>query len=236
MAKHAASRTVEPLPVKAGVKGVEMVRGRHRATPPTLRERRSAQVSVAPSRLSRNTSDTRTIPKAPQKPTVQYRGAHSLYTPRGPRTRYIRYLGAGEGAHTGKLVGEWLAGVLLICFAVPTQAANAGYQKTITAIMYRLTALTAVFFVLALMSNGKGGKTAVYAGLLIDFGILFNAVQSGTLTGITNIISGKSMLVGGTAPAADITTVKAFPISGGLADLSATSAHPPGSSGGPMPA
>lgn len=151
-----------------------------------------------------------------RKPT-RYVGKNALYTPRSSRTRYIRYLGNDDVHNTSKLVGEWIGGVVLICIAVPTQAANNGYVKTITKIMYRLTALTAVFFVLALLADTKAGKAAVYLGLLIDLGIVFDAVHSGTLKGVANIMSGKSILQSGTTLAADVAKpVDDFPGSGGM--------------------
>jgi len=215
MAKHAASKTVrrfEPPPARLAGE----VAGRHRA-PATGRHRAPVDLrGKAPANAAISAGGTRASQKAQTRPSTRYVGKNALYTPRSSRTRYIRYLGNNDVTNTPKLVAEWLGGVVLICIAVPTQAANVGYAKTITRIMYRLTALTAVFFVLALMANSKAGKVAVYAGLLIDLGIVFDAVQSGTLKGTANIMTGKPILQSGTEPAADVVKPVDNPIGGGL--------------------
>lgn len=138
---------------------------------------------------------------------VQPSGGSSGFSTRGSRTRYIRYVGNDEAGNVGKLVGEWLLGVLLISVTVPLQAGSNGYQKVMTSVMYRLTALTAVFFVLAIMSSGKAGKAAVYFGLIVDLGILFNAVRNGTVGNLGKVFAGTALTgtSGGTTPAADIT-------------------------------
>lgn len=264
--KHAVStvgQKVEPLPVKAAVKGVglaEKATGRHRAggVVATGRHRASGQVDMrgkSPASTSPAGEGSKSpIPLGPANPLrnynkrlqgggakpAKYKGKSSLTGPPASRTRYIRYLGKDDRNNTGKLIAEWLLGVILICVAVPIQAANAGYLKTITSIMYRLTALTAVFFVLALMSDTKGAKTAVYAGLLIDLGIIFNAVQVGTFKGITNIMTGNSTLIGTAQPASDITKASPIVAGGGLFDPSGENAGgggtPAGGGNNPVPA
>lgn len=230
--KHRAvssvARKVEPLPVKAAVKGVKMadragvisrtapgrhsvdMRGKTPANNDTSPTTRRPQDSANPLNRVRGAQGTQ---------GAKYKGKNSLTPTRASRTHYIRYIGNQDANNTGKLIGEWLLGVLIISISVPIQAANVGYGKTITAVMYRLTALTAVFFVLALMTNTKGGKTAVYAGLLIDLGIIFDAVHNGSLKGGANLARGAGLLVGGrTQPAADILNPVApdNPSAGGL--------------------
>lgn len=219
MAKHAAVppqiRTVERVAPRAR-------HAAHRGQPVTRKSPAEIEVALRDKTPASGegkpvTGGTRTKgEKAQTRPQTRYIGKNALYTPRSSRTRYIQYLG-NEGNHTSKLVGEWLGGVALICIAVPTQAANNGYVKTITKIMYRLTALTAVFFVLALLADTKAGKAAVYAGLLIDLGIVFDAIHSGSLKGFGNIMAGKSIMQSGTTLAADVAKpVDNFPGSGGL--------------------
>jgi hypothetical protein len=59
-------------------------------------------------------------------------------------------------------------------------------------VMMRLTALTAVFFVLFLMTGSKrGGQVAIWFGLLVDLGVIFTAARGQTFTSISDMISGK---------------------------------------------
>lgn len=245
-----------PLPVKAGAKGATMVAkaaGRHRASgqvdmrgkaPAATGQHRAPEESAydrrkrsAPASSGESPNPLNRVRKSQGTEKTQYVGKKALYNPRSSRTHYIRYIGNQEASSVNKLIGEWFLGVVLICIAVPTQSANNGYAKTITAIMYRLTALTAVFFVLALMANTKGSKTAVYAGALIDLGIAFNAMQSGTLRGAANMITGKPILDNAhSAPAADVAQPAAHPIQGGLFDQSQLDAASGGSTGGARPA
>lgn len=252
-AVSSAARKIEPMPVKAAVKGVKMADragvisrtapGRHsvdmRGKTPA-----NASSSTSPSPTTSNSANPlNRVRSAQGTQGAKYKGKNSLTPTRASRTHYIRYIGNQDANNTGKLIGEWLLGVIAICIAVPIQAANAGYQKTMTRVMYRLTALTAVFFVLALMSNTKGGKTAVYAGLLIDLGILFDAITSGTLKGAAQIATGQTTLIGGTTqPAADILnpTPPVNPSAGGMLvgepDGSSSGGNATSSNNTPVPA
>lgn len=214
MAKHAA-----PYDPRTRGSGTPGYTGQHRAAPPPKRSPRAPYFSQSPSSSSptpTTTAKPTTTTQPNTRPKTVYSGKKSgrlpLYTPRGPRTRYIRYIGNDEAANLNRLVAEWLVAVAMIVFGVPGQAANAGYHRAMKAVMFRLSALTAVFFVLALMSNGKGAKAASYFGLLIDLGIAFNAVTTGTFASMNNIFGGKSDLSSGVQLAADVAKADSPPI------------------------
>ena len=223
MAKHS------PVPVRAGATLGAAATGRHRAeTSATGRNRAADPVKSTRERVTGETAPNGV--SSTSSSGVRRAGGTPRYTPRSSRTRYIRYVGNQDASNTGKLVVEWLAGVVLISIAVPTQGSDNGYQKVMTTIMYRLTALTAVFFVLALMANSRAGRVAVYVGLLIDLGLVFTTYREGTLKKTGELIAGKptgeagnSTDGGGTAvPEANIFP-PAHAISGGFADLNSGS-------------
>ena len=208
--------------------------GRHRAAPAT-RPHRVSPVKEARTRVTGGQSS----PRVGGTTTGAGRPGGNIprYTPRSSRTRYIRYIGNQDASNTGKLVTEWLAGVVLISIAVPTQGADHGYQKVMTTIMYRLTALTAVFFVLALMANSKAGRVAVYVGLLIDLGLVFTTYREGTLKKSGDLIAGRPVSTGANTTGGGGTAVpqaNIFPpaqaVSGGFVDLTGGTS---GSSGNP---
>jgi hypothetical protein len=69
-------------------------------------------------------------------------------------------------------------------------------------LLLRLTALTMVFFVLFLLAGTKGGKAAVWFGLLVDFGILFTAATENVLADTASVISGQPVGTNSTTLAA----------------------------------
>jgi hypothetical protein len=102
-------------------------------------------------------------------------------------------------ASGGLILIEFLAGALIIGSSLFTKGSNKGYVITMSEILVRLSALTAVFFVLFLVGGSKNaGKAAAWFGLLIDIGILFNAVQETQISSLADIIRGQGTGVDGT--------------------------------------
>lgn len=86
-------------------------------------------------------------------------------------------------SYTQTLVVEYLAAAVLIMVGVVVGTDS--YVKKMSHALVRLTALTGVFFVLALMATGeKSGKFAASFGLLIDIAVLFDQAHNGNLKGI----------------------------------------------------
>lgn len=101
-------------------------------------------------------------------------------------------MGKLESPASGALFAEYFAGAFVISIGLFTKSSTDGYLPTMSKIMTRLTALTAVFFVLFLMTGSKrGGQAAMWFGLLIDLGIVFTAAKGETFTTLADMISGK---------------------------------------------
>jgi hypothetical protein len=93
---------------------------------------------------------------------------------------------------SGALFAEYFAGAFVISVSLFTKSGQDGYLPTMSKIMMRLTALTAVFFVLFLMTGSRrGGQIAMWFGLLVDLGIIFTAAKGETFTTLSDMISGK---------------------------------------------
>lgn len=230
MARHSAVRTAErlpaPLPVKVGERAA-LATGRHRANAPATGRHRAApeQVNPIPGKPSAVpqakpiTANPPNLRGASRKSKgAQYRGKNDsgLHVPRG-HTRYIRYLGNPSVSHVGTLAAEYVGGVIIICVAVPLKAGSDGYQKTMVSTIYRVSALTLLFFVLALMANNpKSGKVAALFGALVDLGIVFVATTDHTFQTLGDVLSGKPV----TVSASDVHSVE--PPSG-LANANQTS-------------
>lgn len=90
----------------------------------------------------------------------------------------------------GPLLAEYIGGVVIIFLGTLILGGSKGYVQAMGQLMLRLTALTTVFFVLFLMSGTKGGKAAVWFGLLVDLGILFTAASQGATTQLIAVIQG----------------------------------------------
>ena len=109
----------------------------------------------------------------------------------GPRGKNLS-LGKMQGPHTAALFAEYFGGALVISLELFTQGATKGYPASIARVMMRLTALTAVFFVLFLMQGSRrGSQAAVWLGLLVDLGIIFTAARGQTFSTTADIISGQ---------------------------------------------
>jgi hypothetical protein len=99
-----------------------------------------------------------------------------------------------EGSHSGILFAEYIGGAVVISLELFTQGANRGYTASMSRVMIRLTALTAVFFVLFLMQGSRrGAQAAVWFGLIVDMGIVFTAGRGQTLSTTADIVSGKGV-------------------------------------------
>jgi hypothetical protein len=102
-----------------------------------------------------------------------------------------------SGPATGALFAEYFAGALIITFQLFTDTPSRGYLPTMSKVMMRLTALTAVFFVLFLMQGSRrGAQFAIWFGLLVDLGVIFTAARSQTFTTISDIIGNKGTPAG----------------------------------------
>lgn len=101
-------------------------------------------------------------------------------------------MGKLESPASGTLFAEYFAGALVITLDLFVKSPTEGYLSTMSKVMMRLTALTAVFFVLFLMTGSKrGGQVAVWFGLLVDLGIVFTAARRRSFTDIADMVSGK---------------------------------------------
>ena len=101
-------------------------------------------------------------------------------------------MGKLESPASGALFAEYFAAALVISFDLFVKSASQGYLSTMSKVMMRLTALTAVFFVLFLMTGSqRGGQVAVWFGLLVDLGVIFTAAKGQSFTTISDMISGK---------------------------------------------
>ena len=102
-----------------------------------------------------------------------------------------------------KLAAEFLLAVVLIVAAA--MGKPGGYLDRMSEILWRLTALTAVFFILALASmNTVMNKVSVQFGGLIVVAILLMEVK--TIGQVFNVLAGKGTGADETALTADVTT------------------------------
>ena len=106
---------------------------------------------------------------------------------------------------TSTLIAEYLFAVVVIFLSVFT-GSSLGYAQQMSSALWRVTAVTAIFFVLSLAARGgKSGKVATAFGLIIDLGVLFEAVKSDTIKTAGDILSGKGSGVNDTTLTSDIT-------------------------------
>jgi hypothetical protein len=134
-------------------------------------------------------------------------------------------IGKLSGPATGALFAEYFAGVVVISFDLFIETPSKGYVPTISKVMMRLTALTAVFFVLFLMQgSARGAQFAIWFGLLVDLGVIFTAARSQTFSTMADIIGNK-----GTPAGAQLTSdVSGSSTGGSLASALSVPQTPPG--------
>lgn len=127
------------------------------------------------------------------------RTSSTTSAPTRTRTRARKLPSAGgfkgpslTGPHTSAIFAEYIAAVVIISLGIFVKGGAQGYSVVMSNVMMRLTALTAVFFVLFLMAGSKkGGQAAVWFGLLVDLGVVFSAARTQTFSTMADIISGK---------------------------------------------
>lgn len=132
------------------------------------------------------------------------------------RTRSRRLPSAGgfkgpslSGAHTSSIFAEYIVAVVIISLGIFVRGGAQGYTVVISNVMMRLTALTAVFFVLFLMAGSKrGGQAAMWFGLLVDLAIVLQAARSQTFSTTADIIAGKGTGVDSTTLASSTTATE----------------------------
>jgi hypothetical protein len=111
---------------------------------------------------------------------------------------------AGE-TNGGPLIAEYFGGVLIVCLATLTQGSVQGYTTMMSQLMLRLTAVTTIFFILFLFAGTKGGKAAVWFGLLVDLGIIFTAATANVFSDLAAAVEGQQ--TSGTDTALSATSV-----------------------------
>lgn len=158
--------------------------------------------SPSPSKSANNSG------KSSQKSTPKSEGGPGFASPKqsdlgpktepsGPATWYQNsgnqkssILTAPSGPLTGYLLGEFVLGVVVIIWQQFSR--DNSYEDKMSEMLWRLTALTGVFFILALMaSSAKASKVAAAFGLLIDLGILYNATSD--IKDMFNVASGQGI-------------------------------------------
>lgn len=151
--------------------------------------------------------------------------ASSRASSRARTTRGGPGIASLSGPATGALFAEYFAGALIITFQLFTDTPSRGYLPTVSKVMMRLTALTAIFFVLFLMQGSKrGAQFAVWFGLLVDLGVIFTAARSQTFSTMADMIGNKGTPAGTQTVSAD-SGGSAAPSSGDRFGVPAT---PPG--------
>jgi hypothetical protein len=156
---------------------------------------KAVQGRVVSSRSSRNTYDLNRVKTPPAEPP-----------PRKPRRVVVQpVIGGGRGgevstgggrSYQGAILAEFLVAVLVVAF-LPL-ASGPGDGKTGPSPyrvndMIQLVAIGAVYFVLALFSNGeRSGRVVAWFGGLLVIGILIAKVGSGQLSAAVSSVSGVS--------------------------------------------
>lgn len=141
------------------------------------------------SRSSRKAASSSASSSARPSRTRRAAGATGRYAGRRASKFAIQRL---EGPASGALFAEYFGGALVIATGLFTKGPSKGYLDTMAEIMMRLTALTAVFFVLFLMTGSKrGGQAAIWLGLIVDLGIVFTAARGQHFTTLASEIAGQ---------------------------------------------
>lgn len=128
---------------------------------------------------------------------VQYQGKKSSGNLTLPKLGKAK----GKAPQVSTLIAEWLIAVIVILWGI--FSGNKSYEETIANAMWRLTALSGVFFVLALVMRGKNtGRVAVAMGALIDLALILEATNHGEVKKLAGVFAGKGTKTdtGDTAP------------------------------------
>lgn len=172
--------------------GGELVRRHNRAA---MQRRQVVLGQVDSSRYER---PGRAAPKQPAMatstgPSTSSRNQRKR-TPRNVSKRTRQGYGYLTGKeHGGVLLAEFLAGVLILVIGTLTTGPKKGYTSTMASLTVRLTALTAVFFVLFLLAGTKAGKAAMWFGFLIDLGITFTATSQNVFADLAGVVQGQPL-------------------------------------------
>jgi hypothetical protein len=126
---------------------------------------------------------SRAAPKPPNapKPAVNQRIGQQAY---GAVKQQV------SGPHTGALIAEYILGVFFIFWAVFTSKDT--YTNSMSNALWRMSALTMLFFFLALVDHGgKSGKIAVAFGGMIDLAIIFTATSQNVISSMAKVVTGE---------------------------------------------
>jgi hypothetical protein len=137
---------------------------------------------------------SRAAPKPPNapKPAVNQRIGQRLQQTRqqAPGQAYGAVKQQVSGPHTGALIAEYILGVFFIFWAVFTSKDT--YTNSMSNALWRMSALTMLFFFLALVDHGgKSGKIAVAFGGMIDLAIIFTATSQNVISSMAKVVTGE---------------------------------------------
>lgn len=108
---------------------------------------------------------------------------------------------SASGAKTSTLIAEWLIAVVIIVWGVFDGTKD--YISAMKDLIYRLVAVSVVFFVLALIMRGQStSKVAVAFGAIIDLALILDVGGKGTFGAVASLLQGKGS-GGATLTAAD---------------------------------
>lgn len=121
---------------------------------------------------------------APSRKTTTTR-KRSGHAPHFPKLATAK----GAAPKTSTLIVEWLVAVLVIFWGVLDGQTD--YVSAMSKALWRVTALSGVFFVLALVMRGKNtGRVAIAFGAIIDLAVIFEAAKNGSIKGLAGVFEG----------------------------------------------
>lgn len=127
-----------------------------------------------------------TPPQPPQQRVVRI-----IHQSRGKTPGFLK---SKPGNYTPALVAEFILALIIVISDTISHTARTSYQEAMTKAALQSTALTGVFFILFLISAGKrGSKIAALFGVLIDLGVLFTAVNKGSISDLASLVQGKGL-------------------------------------------
>lgn len=182
----------------AATKAVKVAKKRLSGNPPKSRQRSAPSTGAHRAKTSTSSSGHRATGRTLQADRRQLQqgfGSARRGASQG-LTEAHRVTAPAHRQYSGVLFAEYLAGALLIMLGI--FVGDDSYSTKMGRALLRLSALTAVFFVLALVASGENsGKFAAAFGGLIDVAILFDATKSGTIKNVGSVFSGNSATAGG---------------------------------------
>lgn len=128
--------------------------------------------------------------KQQSRTPLKYAGGPARH--KGKKTSWGDAFGSLSGkSDGGPLLAEYIAAIVIIFLGTLTRGPGKGYSAVMSELMLRLTAVTTVFFILFLFAGTKGGKAAVWFGLLIDLGIIYTASSQDVIVNLTSALKGQ---------------------------------------------